>query len=96
MAFRKQKGESYSDTLRRQGTVASSNSTGYDPTRSVMGGTAYIDRVASLHGLDMNKINSRYDAIGESGMDRWNGLDPNSVQTVNTLYGTSDYNAFNY
>ena len=97
MAFRKQKGESYSDTLRRQTRVASSNSTGYDAAQGrVLGGRAYIDRIASLHGLDMNKINSRYDAIGESGMDRWAGLDPNSVQTTNTLYGTSDYNAFNY
>ena len=97
MAFRKQKGESYSDTLRRQTRVASSNSTGYDAAQGrVLGGRAYIDRIASLHGLDMNKINSRFDAIGESGMDRWAGLDPNSVQTTNTLYGTSDYNAFNY
>ena len=97
MAFKKQKGESYSDTLRRQTNVASSNSTGYDAAQGrVTGGRAYIDRIASLQGVDMNKINSRFDAIGESSMDRWAGLDPNSAQTVNTLYGTSDYNAFNY
>lgn len=96
MAFRKQKGESYSDTLRRQSSIANSYSTGYNPNRSVMGGQNYINRVMSRHGLDPNAIAARRDSIGDSGMDRWVGLDPNSVQTTNTLYGTSDYNAFNY
>lgn len=97
-SFRKFKGQSYADSLRSQAQIASASpyTTGYNPGSNVMGGVAGINRAMTLSGLDPNAIASRYDAIGSSGADRWAGLDPNSVQTTSTLYGTSDYNAFNY
>lgn len=97
-SFRKFKGQSYADSLRSQAQIASASpyTTGYNPGSSVMGGVAGINRAMTLSGLDPNAIASRYDAIGSSGADRWAGLDPNSVQSTSTLYGTSDYNAFNY
>ncbi len=96
--FRRSQGESYADSLRKQTNVASSSAyqTGYNPASNVMGGRAGLDRAMRLDGLDPDLIASRYDAIGDSGAGRWAGLDPNSVQTTNSLYGTSDYNAFNY
>jgi len=88
----------YADSLRKQTQIASANpyTTGYNPGSSVMGGVAGINRAMTLSGLDPNAIANRYDAIGNSGKDRFSGLNPNGVFTTDSLFGTQDYNAFNY